>query len=83
MLSPTANRAGCHHYTETSRFIKRARLTLRGCFHFSGTTMKMETALSSATMETISKTTRRQNPDDKYLNKNSREKVKSYKYNEV
>ena len=44
--------------------------------------MKMETAFSSATMETISKTTRRQNPEDKYLNKNSREKVKSCKYDE-
>jgi len=74
MLSPTANRAGSHHCTETSRFIKRGRVTMSYCFHLSGTTMKMETALSSATMETISKTTRRQSPEDKYLNKNSREK---------
>jgi hypothetical protein len=83
MLSPTANRAGSHHCTETSRLIKHSRMTVSCCFHLSGTTMKIETALSSATMETINKTTRRQNPEDKYLNKNSREKVQSYKCNEV
>jgi len=45
--------------------------------------MKTETALSSETTETIYKTKWRQNPEDKYLNINSREKVKSYKCNEV
>jgi hypothetical protein len=45
--------------------------------------MNVETTISFQNTETINKTTRRQNPEDKYLNINSREKVKSYKYIEV
>jgi len=83
MLSPTTNGAGSHHCTETSRLIKHARVTLSYCLHLSGSTMKMETALSTSAMETINKTTRRQNPEDKYPNIKSRRKVKSFKYNDV